>query len=649
MTVGKFSGDMVDAIAQEQYRAFGRKMPTFYFLLAAVTVLEAALFWGDAPLFVGIILPVLIAGACISRAVYWLRRKQFHLASGEAVRHLRRATVVTSGLAVIYCVWDLLLYGYGGPEKAPVLLFYVACTAICSIFFLMHVRVAALAVVTVLLIPFFAIISTLHDGPSGFIVANVLMVCTGMLLVMKGYFKDFIDLVQSRQNLALQEQAALQLSEENYRLANVDELTGLPNRRRFFGDLAEATRLPPHIAAALAVGIVDIDGFKPINDAHGHTAGDRTLEIVGKRLETACAGVGRVYRLGGDEFSIILNNDDRDKLLELGSDIITAISEPIDMGGLGVIVTCSIGFSPYDEQSRTSDSLYEHADFALYHAKRNGKAEALVFEKQHELELTATTRIQQALQQADLEAELSLMFQPIVDSRSGRAVAFESLARWNSPALGPVSPSQFVPAAEQANLMDRITPVLFRKMLAAAQLFPEETRLSFNLSAQDIANASRIDLLINLLVASCVDPSRIDFELTETAMVGSFGAASANVMRLRALGAGISLDDFGTGYSSLAYVHNLPLTKMKVDRSFVRDLESNPASRKIIQSVQALCRDLELDCIVEGVETEGQLRRLSDIGCTTIQGYFYAKPMILEEAFAFLEEAAGAPQLQLAV
>jgi len=227
-----------------------------------------------------------------------------------------------------------------------------------------------------------------------------------------------------------------------------------------------------------------------------------------------------------------------------------------------------------------------------------------------------------------------------ISTQTGRTRAFEALARWHSPSLGFVGPDSFISVAERAGQIKGVTRVLLRKALCAASQWPEDMRISFNLSAQDLSDPESVIHIITLINKSGLDPRRIDFEITETSVSHDFTQERAAVVTFKALGVGISLDDFGTGYSSLSHVHRLPLDKIKVDRSFVTDIDTNPASLKIVKSLTALCADMGLACIIEGVETAEQLDILKSLGCTTVQGYFFARPMPGVSVMSYLNDEA---------
>jgi predicted signal transduction protein with EAL and GGDEF domain len=234
---------------------------------------------------------------------------------------------------------------------------------------------------------------------------------------------------------------------------------------------------------------------------------------------------------------------------------------------------------------------------------------------------------------------MSLHFHPIINAEQGKVVAFEALARWISPSLGRVAPDVFIKVAERSDLIHKLSAMLLRRALVEAKAWPSEIRVSFNLSARDIGSREAISNIAAIIESSGVSPGRIDMEVTETAMFQDFEQASMSLRMLKAMGIHISLDDFGTGYSSLSYVRKFPLSKIKIDRSFVKDVETDSDCRAIVKSVIDMCRNLKLACIAEGMETENQVSVLRGLGCNMMQGYFFSRPMPAGEVPGFLDAA----------
>ncbi len=453
------------------------------------------------------------------------------------------------------------------------------------------------------------------------IALNFGLVAVVMNVLLANAFKEFRDLVTSKASLAA-------LSDENFRNANLDSLTGLANRRSFFRDLQDIIHAAKEQDRCFTLGLVDLDGFKPINDVYGHTAGDLVLKEVGRRLVTVLGATTRIARLGGDEYGFILpGRADENGLRTTGQAISAVLQKPIQLPTGHAQIAASIGFAAFPAMGKTLEHLIERADFALYFAKDHHRGSAVVFTGRHEDAIRARSSIEQELRRAELDTELSLQYQPLYDIGLERVVAFEALARWTHPRLGPVPPSEFILAAERIGLITTITETLLRKACSAMRKWPDDIGLSFNLSVHDIASQAAVRRIGDIIENSGIDPARISLEITETALMRDFDMARSALLALKATGLQISLDDFGTGYSSLGYVHRLPIDKIKIDRSFMADLTTEKASRDIVKTIVDLCRNLNLACIVEGVETAEHVLILRGLGCRAMQGYYFSRPL----------------------
>lgn len=412
-----------------------------------------------------------------------------------------------------------------------------------------------------------------------------------------------------------------------------DPLTDLPNRRGFREVMDRLVKK----SSPFTVGVVDLDGFKAVNDAFGHAVGDELLKAVGARLKERVGSAFQVARLGGDEFGFILKSVTGESEVEVfGNALVEHLSVPYRLTGVVAEIGASVGLCRFPLDGETPELLCQRADYALYFAKQFRKGKAILFEAEHEAEICQLARIEQFLRQADLDTELAVQFQPIKDIRAGRTHTFESLARWNSPELGNVPPDLFIQAAERSGFIVELTPRLVRHTLRHAANWPKHMRVSINLSARDIAAMDTVDALIDIVRQSMVDPRRIDFEITETALVCDFDQARTALTKLAELGARISLDDFGTGHSSLSHLQHLPLDKLKIDSSFIQNMETDPTSRNIVRALLLLCRSMKLDCIVEGVETESQMKLVQNMGGRLVQGYHIARPMSAEQTTEYI-------------
>jgi diguanylate cyclase (GGDEF)-like protein len=423
------------------------------------------------------------------------------------------------------------------------------------------------------------------------------------------------------------------------RLAATDHLTLLPNRRSVFDRLEYLVS----IRKTFRLGILDLDGFKAINDVYGHIIGDQLLVSVADRLRDFAKHGVFIGRIGGDEFALVIEEDmSAEKTQAFGDGLIAAITEPYAIHFLRLSVGASAGFSHFPETGATCAELYEKADFALYKAKKNSRGRSVLFDLGESEELQQNNALERALREADLEKELYLLFQPQMHLAMNEVRSFEALARWNSVTLGPVRPDLFICAAERAGLIHKVTCILFSKMLATLARWPASLSMSFNLSAQDVSDTAFIQTLIERIHASGIAPGRVEFEITETAVMTDLPAARESLRLIAGAGCRIALDDFGSGYSSFAYLDQLPLNKVKIDKSFVRKVADTPSSRQIVAAIITLCRNLDLRCVLEGVETEEEMDILSPLQPDIIQGYLFGRPMSEADALRLAAEARAA-------
>ncbi len=421
-------------------------------------------------------------------------------------------------------------------------------------------------------------------------------------------------------------------------LASRDSLTGIANRRSIFSRIEALVE----DKTPFWIGILDLDGFKSINDLYGHAVGDQLLCEVVERLERREMQGVQIGRIGGDEFAIlIVGAAEADQIETFGSSVIADISKPYDLSPLRLQIGDTIGFAHFPSMAEDARKIYEKADFALYRGKQFARRQTIIFDEAQDLEMRETLSLERALREAKLEDELYLLFQPQKDMARDRVVSFEALARWQSPTLGPVRPDQFIRAAERAGLIQSVTRILFAKALDAIELWPSDITVSFNLSAQDLADRAFIFSLVADVARRGIAPSRIEFEITETAVMKDIAASRVLLEDLSSAGFKIALDDFGSGYSSFEYIDQLPLDKVKIDKSFVRKVAASPTSREIVAGVITLCRNLGLKCVLEGVETEAEMEILSPLSPPLIQGYLFGKPMSQRDVLARLLDEEG--------
>ncbi|WP_374621427.1 putative bifunctional diguanylate cyclase/phosphodiesterase [Devosia sp.] len=436
----------------------------------------------------------------------------------------------------------------------------------------------------------------------------------------------------------------------NY-MAHYDTLTGLPNRAYFTeqveGDLDRRRHGRSGDIAMLM--IVDIDDFKHVNDTMGHLIGDRVLVETSERLSRVLGRDSLVARLGGDEYVVYRSGGV--KLSDTISDpqaILTAFAGAFEVSGEVFSVNVSIGVVTVSDGADDLDALMTKADLALYKAKALGKGQSQVFHDEMDTDYRYRQRLKADLKQTVAEGRLSLAYQPIVDLRSRRVVSCEALARWHHPELGSIPPSLFIPIAEETGLISEISAWVLKSATQECRNWPEEVSVSVNISARDFRNADVAAMVGEALRGSGLAPSRLEIEVTETAVIEERAAATHILGQLATQGIGIALDDFGTGYSSLSYLQALPFTKLKIDRSFVMDIGQNPRSLKLLSNVAQLGKDINLTVTAEGVETEEQLNLIAEHSkVDQIQGYLFGVPLPRREVAELIARmAARSPQRQ---
>jgi diguanylate cyclase (GGDEF)-like protein len=624
-------------LVQSQLRMFRSQVPVLYFMLLVNVGAASYTHFDSAPRALTLAGGVALIAFCVLRIVVWMRKRVQELTPAQAAGRLRSTVVVSGGVTLLFFAWGVSLYPYGDAYAQTEVAFFLSITVIGCVFCLMHFRPAALALIALGVVPT-VLFLTLTGRPTFVAMAvNLTLVTAAIVHILLIHSRDFASMIAFQTELGKKHVETLRLAEENSRLANLDPLTELPNRRRFFANLNERLGAAAPQRKRFVVGLADLDGFKPVNDVYGHVVGDQVLVEAGRRLKDVCGDAALLARLGGDEFGLLLDAELSDaQITACGERLCEALRTPFQLADVTVQIAGSVGFAIFPEAGTTAAALFERADYALYHAKQNARGRPVIFSGEHETQIRQFASVERCLRNADLEKELSLHFQPIFDVIRGKVVAFEALARWDSPELGRVSPGVFVRVAERTDFITCLTRILLRKALAYARAWPEDVRVSFNLSVRDIASFEAIMQIIAIIEASGVAPQRIDLEVTETAVMRDFDKGCECLKALRALGVHVSLDDFGTGYSSLSYVRQLPLDKIKIDRSFIKDIETQPACRDIVKTVIDLCRNLKLACVIEGMETRAQAEILRELGGALMQGYYFGRDMPADAVPEFL-------------
>ena len=427
-----------------------------------------------------------------------------------------------------------------------------------------------------------------------------------------------------------------------------DPLTGLPNRLLFQDRLANSIARAERGDHKLAVLFVDLDNFKNINDSLGHDAGDELLRGVSRRLSQCIRLEDSIARQGGDEFIVLLDTiDDSRGGSIVAQKILNALRQPFHVSGVEQHVSGSVGIALYPEDGRDPQTLMKNADTAMFHAKAQGKNTYQYFTAQMNIAVKRRMTLESALRRAVMQKDFVLHYQPQVDLATGSIVALEALVRWRS-GDGIVMPADFIPLAEETGLINELGEWVLQEACRQAQAWHAmglaRRRMAVNLSARQFAEPGFLDTVTRVLERTQLDARYLELEITETQVMRQTAPVMALLEKLSGMGVQLAIDDFGTGYSSLSYLKRLPIRKLKIDQSFVRDLTIDPNDTAIVMAIINIARSLELETIAEGIETPEQLKLLRDKGCDVGQGYLFSRPYSAEALLPMLraDKAFGA-------
>ena len=417
-------------------------------------------------------------------------------------------------------------------------------------------------------------------------------------------------------------------SQENVtRLAQYDSLTGLANRFQMQQTLEKILNAPQEQHRECSVFLLDLDRFKHVNDTLGHPAGDALLKQVAQRLLRAVGKDGRVGRLGGDEFKVVIpGRTAKERLAQLAQEIIHSLSQPYSIEGQRVVIGASVGIAVAPSDGVTSEAIIRNSDLALYAAKDGGRGRYHFYSNDLHSAAEERSKLEQDLRDAIANGDLQLFYQPVIYAHNDEIAGFEALLRWHHPVQGWLSPSKFIPIAEDTGLVQTIGEWAIRTACADLAKWPEHIRCAVNVSPLQFSNPQLPSIITNAIARAGITPSRLELEITESVFLNDDSGTDSMFTALKRVGVRLALDDFGTGYSSLGYLKKAPFDKIKIDQSFVRGA-TEPGSRNgaIITSITSLAGSLGMDTTAEGVETLDELDLVRKLGCSHVQGYIYSK------------------------
>jgi diguanylate cyclase (GGDEF)-like protein len=411
-------------------------------------------------------------------------------------------------------------------------------------------------------------------------------------------------------------------------MAHHDALTDLANRVLLNERLEQALGRRIHREEMVAVHHLDLDQFKAVNDTFGHPVGDKLLKIVADRLRGLVRETDTIARMGGDEFVVVQSPiTDPAAATCLAQRIIGSLGEPFEIDGHQTVIGVSIGIAVGPGDGLRPDRLLRNADLALYRAKGDGRGIFRFFEPAMDLQMQTRRIMERDLRRALPGGEFELHYQPVVNLAQNEISGFEALIRWHHPEKGMVAPAAFIPLAEEIGFIVPLGEWVIRQACATAAQWPGELHVAVNISAVQFRSPGLLQVIVGALAASGLQPTRLEIEITETVLLQNKEATLAVLHQLRALGVRIAMDDFGTGYSSLTYLQCFPFDKIKIDRSFVKDITENTGSLNIVRAVAGLANGMGMTTIAEGVETEEQLEKIKSEGCTEMQGFLFSRPL----------------------
>lgn len=426
-------------------------------------------------------------------------------------------------------------------------------------------------------------------------------------------------------------------------LAYHDTLTGLANRLLFKEQLENILKHTQETPMPVAVLLVDLDGFKAINDTLGHSIGDLLLKSIAIRIRDILPVNGRVARLGGDEFAILqISAEQPAAAITLAQQILDVVGQPLAVEGHDATVSASIGIAVANVGSMSAENFLKSADIAMYSAKSQGRGNYRMFDAEMDAIVQARSALERDMRNGILQNDFRLFYQPLVNLKTQKVTAFEALMRWQHPERGTIPPLEFIPLAEETGLIVRLGEWALREACSEAMDWPEDISVSVNLSVVQFMKGDLVSTVMNALASSGLPASRLELEITESVLLEQTGHNTRILDQLHELGVRISLDDFGTGYSSIGYLRSFKFDKIKIDQSFVRDLHGDSKNLAIVRAIVGLGTSFGITTTAEGVETEDQRSCLDREGCTEVQGYLYSRPLPANEIGSLIEKHSAA-------
>ncbi len=621
------------AILREQFRVRRAQIPFMYALMLVDAAFLSFATYGSAPAALSLGVPIVLGIAVAFRTTVWVRRRDAEFSDEKIGRLLLTTAAASCLLSLGFGGWGLLLFEHADLVQRTCIGLYIFIGAISCCYCLQSLPMAGQ-----LVLGFGAFPMTVRLLMSGdwFLIGlgfNQLLVMLLILRMLATNYSSFVELLSSRSAITLERERAYDAEQLAHQLAYHDPLTGLPNRRALSESLDQLEAGAAGFARA-ALLIADLDRFKAVNDVHGHLSGDSLLREVAHRLSDLVGQTGRAFRLGGDEFAVLLEivPGEEDAPRRLARRIVLGLSEPFATGDLVHHIGASIGIALYPTDATDPETLMRRGDIALYRAKESGRNQHRSFEPVMDAEIKRRSMIERELRATIRTDGLRPYFQPLTDLASGRTTGFELLARWPRSDGVELGPDEFIPIAEESGLINELMLQLLERGGEDALAWGGDIGLSVNVSPVQLKDPWLSQKILACLARSGLPAHRLTCEITENALIADADNAARVIASLKKHGIRISLDDFGTGYSSLQHLRMLPFDEIKIHRSFVEAMGTDPEALKIVRAIIALASSLDLPVVAEGIESAATARQLLELGCASGQGFHFGRPMPADEA-----------------
>ncbi|HEY0112809.1 MAG TPA: EAL domain-containing protein [Allosphingosinicella sp.] len=626
------------ALLEERYAALLRQIPLLY--VVALTNFVGLQLATDGDLVSPTSPSMILCGFVCARLLYWLRARGRRLTPEQIVRQLWKIWFNALLISLGFCLWALTLLKVGNPQYEGHILLFGTLAGVGCAYGLSSFPGAARLPLVFLALPL-AVRLFLSPQPAHFgMGVSIILIILLILHLLHVHHLAFTELVRSRSEIAEGRERALRAERlakaaksKAKRVADTDPLTGLPNRRAFLRALGKNVAALERGGGGFALAMLDLDGFKPVNDTFGHGTGDRLLERIGERLSSGMGGGAMIARTGGDEFAMILPGVGTAEAAEAaGAAICVALKRPYVIEGREFRISGCCGVTLLTRDDCDVEQALIRADTALYRAKEGGRAGVAVFSEEMHVMHRRRAAVEKALRLPETQDRIGLVFQPITDLATGELRAFEALARWEDDTLGRIAPDQFIPIAEQISVIQELSQRLLAKAAVQAGRWADSVKLSFNLSAVQLCTAGSSEQILTVLDQARLSPHRLQVEVTETALLADFEAARDNLSTLRNAGTRIVLDDFGAGHASISYLREMQFDGVKLDGALIAGSEHSLRQRRLLKGVLDLCTAMGLPSVAEHIETEEQLALLRQLGCRDGQGYLLSRPLDADAA-----------------